>query len=124
MFGRATKIIAVSMLVLALGGHWAILQSVAWVKMAAEFSRDLPISEAILQTFDGTKTCNICKLVEQGKKAEKETDGKKLVLKLDSLIVCNEIVLYPPSDFRNEPALSELAAPRLESPPTPPPRSA
>jgi len=36
-----------------LGGHWLVLQSVAWTRMLADFSRQDSLPAAISKTFDG-----------------------------------------------------------------------
>lgn len=56
-------------MILWLGGHWAILQSVAWVQMTLVNAQSLPLGSALAKTFDGRHPCQICKLVQAGKSA-------------------------------------------------------
>ena len=41
------------LLITMIGGHWALLQSVAWVGMAVRFSQDTTLADALRKTFDG-----------------------------------------------------------------------
>src|SRR5690348_13071416 len=78
-------------LILALGGHWALLQSVAWVGMTIENSRGLPLKEALIKTFDGKHPCSLCKFVAEGKKSEKKPQAQTLTTKLDLFFVSSPI---------------------------------
>ncbi len=40
---RTSKMIAVLVLVLSLGLHWAFLQSVGWVSMIVRYAQDYPL---------------------------------------------------------------------------------
>ena len=53
MLRQFSKWLVVGALILATGGHWALLQSVAWVGMAIQFSHTDGISIALQKTFDG-----------------------------------------------------------------------
>ena len=121
---RLAKWLVVLTLVFALGWHWVILQSVAWVSMATEYSRVLPLGDALLKTFDSSSRCNLCKFVAEGKKAEQEKNLKKDILKLDFFIVQDRLVLFPPLAFDLAPPLRSSAAERGSLPPRPPPRAA
>ena len=65
MFKRLSKWLVVVLFVLATGGHWALLQSVAWVTMAARYSQDSVLAEVLEKTFDGHHPCELCKLVQK-----------------------------------------------------------
>ena len=60
-----------------MGGHWALLQTIAWGNMLVDFSSESSFSEAMDKTFDGEHPCPLCKVV---KKSKSEGD-KKPVLK-------------------------------------------
>ena len=123
MFSRSSKLLVVLALVCSIGLHWAVLQSVAWVGMIVSYSQQGNLHEAIARTFDGKHPCQLCKIVNEGQKAEKSQKAVKAINKLD---LCN---LIPPSFVH--PALRLLEAsrfvhlqqPRFEPPPSPPPRS-
>jgi hypothetical protein len=72
------RITAVSVLVLSLGLHWALLQTVAWTGMLLTYSRGTSLSEAVTKTFDGQHPCALCKFVENGRAEEKEQEQQQL----------------------------------------------
>lgn len=111
-------------LVVTIGGHWAILQSVAWVGMAISFSKDAPLSDALVKTFDGKHPCQLCKAVKTGKQAERKQASFKVETKLDFWLVHTSSPLDAPMPFVVLPAEPDSVSSRAESPPTPPPRSA
>ena len=79
---RSLKIIAVIILTLSLGLHWALLQSVAWAGMMVTFSQEGSIASAIEKTFNGKHACKLCRVVRAGCSQEKApaTDAKPLKL--------------------------------------------
>jgi hypothetical protein len=65
------------------GGHWAALQTVAWVGMVAEYSQTSSLGMAIRKTLSGEDPCSMCHAIEKGKAAESKLPavvqaGKKL----------------------------------------------
>jgi hypothetical protein len=54
------------------GGHWAILQTGAWMGMIVAYSRDGDVSTAISRTFDGKHPCALCSAVQDGRKQEEK----------------------------------------------------
>jgi len=112
------------MLALSVGGHWAVLQSVAWIGMAVEFSQSMPMDQALAATFDGNHPCAMCQAVKQGRAKEREQSALNPVQDLKGL-------LHPPAVALTGPSLAPLAMlldPRPHSPffqpPHPPPRAA
>ncbi len=65
-----------------MGGHWAVLQTVAWVGMAVDYSQNYGIEHGLLRTFDGDHPCQLCQKVMQGRAAEQKGQPKDLDLKL------------------------------------------
>jgi hypothetical protein len=119
---KISKWFAVCALVLSIGGHWAVLQSVAWVGMTFNFSQDCSFQEALTKTFDGKHPCPLCKLVRAGKKSEAKEEAKMDLKKVDWFSDC--ILAYEfPSPVRE--SISPIFRPlsRAEAPPLPPPRS-
>ncbi|MCX6958868.1 MAG: hypothetical protein NTW91_00960 [Verrucomicrobia bacterium] len=57
-----TMVMALALFMVA-GGHWAMLQSVAWAGMVKDFSRTGSIAEAVTKTFDGKHPCSMCKKI-------------------------------------------------------------
>jgi hypothetical protein len=118
------RITAVSVLVLSLGLHWALLQTVAWTGMLLTYSRGTSLSEAVTKTFDGQHPCALCKFVENGRAEEKEQEQQQL--KPGSKFDCG--LIWQPVDFAFASASQEILAldtlgrSRLDEPPKPRPR--
>ena len=111
-------------LVIVTGGHWALLQSAAWVGMAVNYAQSEPVSVALEKTFDGKHPCNLCKLVKKGKAAERKHAFQKLEAKFEFLTVAGTCGLFPPRPFRHFNPQTERADARVETPRPPPPRAA
>ena len=111
-------------LIIAVGGHWAVLQSVAWVSMAVTYSQTDTLEVALKKTFGGQHPCKLCIAVKEGKQEEQKQPGFKIETKLD--FVCLQAVAYvhPALPFTLLSLSSNSALPRTEAPPVPPPRFA
>jgi hypothetical protein len=59
-------------LFLVAGGHWAMLQGVAWVTMVKDFSRTSSITQAVGKTFDGKHPCPMCKKIALARTSEEK----------------------------------------------------
>jgi hypothetical protein len=118
------QLLVVVTLVCAIGGHWAILQSVAWAGMVVSYSQNSTLQEALTKTFDGKHPCRVCKVVEKGKQSERKQVLLKVETKLDFWLVQNSSRLNAPVPFDVLRAESDFYPARFQSPPTPPPRSA
>ena len=66
-----TLFIAVALFSLS-GGHWAVLQSVAWGRMIQSYSAQGSFQSAVKKTFSGNYRCSLCKKIEQAKQQEKK----------------------------------------------------
>lgn len=121
MFSWLTKGFLVAALVLSLGFHWAVLQSLAWADMAVNFSKDNSVATALAKTFDGKHPCKMCNLVAQGKKAERESQSKLDVKKLDSFLAAAATYFFVPLKQNPLSQVSVLSA-RIDVPLSPPPR--
>ena len=122
MRAKIAQILTVMVLVCAIGGYWAILQSVAWVGMAVNYSQNSTLKEALVKTFDGKHPCKLCKVVQEGKRSEKKQEAQKLDSKLDFFLVKKQMFVCPSLDFSLTPIPSHCARSRPEIPPYPPPR--
>jgi hypothetical protein len=111
-----------------LGGHWLALQSVAWGRMLAEFSRTESIGNAFRMTFDGKHSCPLCRQVQQGAQQEKQDQEKHPWVKAE-----NQLELFfemkgtlvpaaPATASLAVPFVPGLHADFVQPPPTPPPR--
>lgn len=123
---RFARHITALMLVLTLGLHWTVLQSVAWMGMLVNYSSTGSFEEALEKTFDGKHPCKLCLAVAAGERSERNQKqllnsfGKSDWLFAGSsefnFIRPESVAVVPPSDL-----------PPLffgESPPVPPPRLA
>lgn len=90
---RSIRILTWLMLVLLVGGHWGMLQVVAWTGMLIDYSRDNTFAEAVEMTFGGEYRCDICKQVDAGIAADLGTDDRKApgksgkTMKLDAVVL-------------------------------------
>ena len=110
------------------GGHWMVLQSVAWVRMLVTYSQQADFVTAMEQTFDGAHPCPMCKKIGQDRAQERKEQpagapsSSRAVPETLCLAAGQEIPPVPVRlAFVRPPA---LAAPteRAQPPPTPPPR--
>jgi len=120
---RLLQCLVVVSLIVAIGGHWAFVQSVAWVGMTLSYSKTDSLLVALQKTLSGQHPCKLCKIVDEGKK-EEQKHGTFKVEHLEFLQLVTTLAVYPlvvhdqascdPSEF------TALSA----SPPKPPPRAA
>jgi hypothetical protein len=59
-------------LLVSLGGHLVLLQTVAWSTMLLSYSQNASLKEAAKKTFDGDHPCPLCKAVKESRKEEKK----------------------------------------------------
>ena len=111
------------------GGHWAVLQSVAWVGMLHDYTQQTgSIAVAVEQTFDGQHPCELCQQIQVAKAKERKEaptapttkDDVKIKALVADSVLCpfvrtTEKVFFPR-------AVSVSGPRRSEQPPTPPPR--
>jgi hypothetical protein len=117
---RLHKSLVVLALVVSIGGHWAVLQSVAWVGMAVTYSKDASLSQALDKTFDGHHLCKLCKIVQAGKKAEGAHETKFELKKFDLIVSTSNFFLFEsPADIAHE--SFSFSSTRDEAPLLPPP---
>jgi len=123
---KVARGLIVCSLVVAIGGHWALLQSIAWVGMFAKFSQTCSFAEAWVKTFDGNHPCKLCIVVQKGKESQQKQEPAPTQPKLDFFILNNK-PFEPVHGFRLSGKIvihPQFALERFEQPPTPPPRVA
>jgi hypothetical protein len=118
----AIRFVTVLMLVLALGWHWALLQTVAWTAMLANYSRQASLSQAVSDTFDGKHPCPLCKAISKGKQDEKKTEFSKPGKSFDFSYESTFFVFTAPAVFWLSGETPESVRSADLSPPAPPPR--
>ena len=121
---RVQKLMVVSLLIAVVGGHWAILQGVAWAQMFVRYSHGTTLEQGFAKTFSGKHPCKLCRLVKEGRQKEQKQEMLKLDLKLEFTFVASAALLHPPRPHWQFVAANENAPVRLEAPPRPPPRFA
>jgi hypothetical protein len=118
--GHALLIVA---LLGATGGHWAMLQSVAWATMLADNARTDTFETSLQKVFDGRHPCALCKQIAQGRQSEKKSELQSGMKKLEFSHQKLVIILNSPSHFWLSGECRVAAPLRVESPVVPPPRS-
>ncbi len=69
---QAGQWLLIGMLLVSMGGHLAVLQTVAWSRMLVDFSTTDSLTVAVGKTFDGAHPCGLCQVVKQTKEKEKK----------------------------------------------------
>lgn len=105
------------------GGHWAVLQSVAWARMIADYAQSEPLASAVEKTFDGEHPCTMCKDISQSKKSEERPVSAKSDKKVESVAGDSRDAMFvnapDPIWSHGDPSLLPVSP---EAPPVPPPR--
>lgn len=120
---RLRQFVAVTLLALFLGVHWVALQSMGWATMLVTRSQTAGLGEAVRTTFDGEHPCEVCRMVSEGRKAEKQAPAVFKVTKIEAAMDACPAVL-PPAPPMERVAIG-VDLPRTSfrgSPPVPPPR--
>ena len=82
-FLRLSHWLLIAVLFLAIGGHWAMLQTVAWASMLVDYSRNGALTEAVEKTFDGRHPCRICTEIQKGQGSEKKHEALQPLKKIE-----------------------------------------
>jgi hypothetical protein len=121
---KAAQFLVAFSLIVSIGGHWAILQSIGWVGMIASYSRDATLRVALEKTFDGNNPCQICRAVREGKQSEKKEDFRHVDTKLELWVAADASLLGSRRSFILVATRLDPSPLRFETPPAPPPRRA
>lgn len=100
-----------------------LLQSVAWVGMMIEYSRDGSIALAARKTFDGNHPCCLCKAIAAGKKSQQKKEYSLQLQKLEFPLLRENIAIHAPARIQS---FAPILLPRsafAREPLTPPPRA-
>lgn len=120
-FGRLLVVLA---LMASIGGHWALLQSLAWTQMLVERAQAASFGEAVKTTFDGTHPCALCKRIADGKQKEEQPSQTLLKVKLDVIFERAVVAVFPPRPDVNFAQIEMSGEARAERPALLPPRVA
>ncbi len=115
------------------GGHWGVMQMVAWANMIVDYSAQDGLVEGAKKTFDGEHPCCMCKAIEEGKKQESQNRGDDNSPTTSQGLVLKECLFerYIDVPAPGERTLDALTRPELDlraesrgaCPPLPPPRA-
>ncbi len=122
-FLRFGQVVMIAALLTASGGHWVVLQSVAWATMIADYARTSRISEAVVKTFDGEHPCALCKSIAKGRASENKPDSQVEVSKQDFLFRQAGGVVPPERPYWVCAGSSDNAEERAHLPALRPPRT-
>jgi len=121
---RFSRWLLVGALFLAIGGHWAVLQTVAWATMLVDYSHNASLVEAVGKTFDGQHPCQMCADIQKNSQSEKKHEGVQLVKKVE--LFDQQIVKFvpPAAPSATLPLVDSFSDLRHFAPSVPPPRAA
>lgn len=115
--------VAVGMLLLLTGGHWGLLQVVAWTRMAIVYSRSESMPAALSHTFDGRHPCALCKLIRQTQPSPRQAELQQTVTRLDTPFAEGLALRLPEPPDAGIAWTADAVFPwRSDPPPVPPPR--
>lgn len=102
---RISKFLLIATLMVSMGGHLALLQTLAWGSMLVKFSNASSLTEAVVKTFDGEHPCSLCKVVEKSKSEEDREPLLKSQMKQE-IALPTPVALPPPGSrdvvYQNE----------------------
>ncbi|MBC8010277.1 MAG: hypothetical protein H7067_09280 [Burkholderiales bacterium] len=64
---RLSALLVLCAWLLASGAHWDLVQSFAWARMVATYSRTMPLDEAVRLAFTADNLCGVCEFVADAK---------------------------------------------------------
>lgn len=89
------------------GGHWGVLQTVAWAGMLVTYTQaDGSLLAGVKKTFDGEHPCRMCSSIKEAKQKERQSPAVPTIKKIEVCAAplrcalpprpCAEFV-YPPA---------------------------
>jgi hypothetical protein len=64
---RLSALLVLCAWLLASGAHWDLVQGFAWARMVANYSRTMPLDEAVKLAFTADNLCGVCEFVADHK---------------------------------------------------------
>lgn len=107
------------------GGHWGMLQGVAWAGMFVTYaSQEASLPEAIEKTFSGDNPCKLCTAVQEGRGQEQKNETAKTLVKFEAVLPAARLVEIPEGESCRYRVMNDTAE-RIAFPPhSPPPLAA
>jgi hypothetical protein len=118
---RPANILALFAAIQILGGHWMALQSVAWLTMVIDYSKQTTLGVALEKTFDGAHPCSLCNTVSKGRSEERKDEAVKLVIKFEAVLTSDLLMPVATGTPRDFPELIQPQPVLAREPLTPPP---
>jgi hypothetical protein len=104
-----------------------MVQVVAWTKMFTGYAQTMTVHEALIVTFDGSASCELCGSVSEAREvARKQAVQSAQSAAAKIVLACDEtaVAVTPPVAPADWPRpLFALPTPRCEPVPVPPPRA-
>jgi hypothetical protein len=120
----AGRVVTVIALCLAIGLHWAALQSIAWTKMfVANATQSSSLAQAVAKTFDGSHPCDLCKGINAAQHSQKKQQAQPAPSKPDLICTARPIRIISSFQDFHYPENAVPISERGQSPPVPPPRT-
>ena len=113
------------------GGHYGVLQCIAWSKMLIEYSSSDGLLEGARKTFDGENPCDMCRSIAAAKQERSQHEEQAPAPGAEQLSLKD--LRIPPMVSLEDPSSRDIATQRFappvaraglagESPPFPPPQ--
>lgn len=124
MFQRLGLILTILAVFALGGGHWAVLQGIAWTGMLMKYSKEASIVTAVQKTFSGEAPCSMCKTIAEKRSEENHSPITLSQQKLGDIFLVGFETLLPErvwKDFSYPLTASQSLAARSQAPPSPVP---
>lgn len=110
-----------------LGGHWVVLQSIAWSRMLVDYSSARGLKQGVVMTFDGDHPCPMCCAIKEARQAANPTHDAIApappLPRLDALLPVHQPLQRRTAGIQSRTHLSCLFSTQYSGePPVPPPR--
>ena len=109
-----------------IGGHWAVLQGIAWSRMVVDYTTHAhSLVTGVERTFSGNHPCPMCcKIADERQKQERSPQNLDMEKKGSDFIPSDAAAVAPPcrNDFAYFPGEALLSPQWVVSPPLPVPK--
>lgn len=123
MFPRLTRFVLIASLFGSMGGHLAVLQTVAWAKMALNFSRHDSVRVSLQKTFDGNHPCAMCLKIKKATQTGDSLSASLTQIRPDQALLSSSPQIKNILISWSLASASAFPNPRLSVPDSPPPKA-
>lgn len=120
---RSGQYLLIAAMFCALGGHWLVLQSIAWGGMLVDYSRSAGLTVAVGRTFDGQHPCGMCASISKTRQTEKKQEALVVMKKLDVFHQPSAALILPVTGGWQQAVVDCAPVVRSHPPSVPPPRT-